>query len=258
MPWQNFATRAVPRYDAETQRIDVIMYKITEASHADGLIRAVKRSVPVRLIVEPSFYRNKSNVWHASQVDRLYSSGVRIGVRAHQGFTHQKTVMLFSQAMAIFGSSNWTSDSNKAQHEHNYFTTKSWMLAWFKANFARKWNNSTGNVETTAFTPLAPDGPVYVAPANQAGAQPVTGRYLSWKPGSWAWKADVYFGTTSNPPLFASNVVVSPNSTSKSYAADAYGRTHVLLEDREQDDREQDRGGTCLVVRDLGSRHRRK
>ena len=36
VPWQNFATRAVPRYDAETSRIDVIMYKITEASHADG------------------------------------------------------------------------------------------------------------------------------------------------------------------------------------------------------------------------------
>ena len=215
VPWQNFATRAVPRYDAETQRIDVIMYKITEASHADGLIRAVKRGVPVRLIVEPSFYRDKSNVWQAYQVDRLYSSGVQIRVRAHQGFTHQKTVMLYSQAMAIFGSSNWTSDSNKAQHEHNYFTTKSWMLAWFKANFARKWNNSTGNVETTAFTPLPPDSPVYVAPANQAGAQPVTGRYLSWKPGPWAWKADVYFGTTSNPPLFASNVAVSPNSTAK-------------------------------------------
>ena len=46
----------------ETTRIDVIMYKITEASHADGLIRAVKRGVPVRLIVEPSFYRDNQRV----------------------------------------------------------------------------------------------------------------------------------------------------------------------------------------------------
>ena len=93
--------------------------------------------------------------------------------------------------MSIIGSSNWTSDSNKAQHEHNYFTTKSWMFSWLKANFTRKWTNSTGNAETTAFTPLPPDAPVYVAPANLAGGQPVTGRVLSWKPGPWAWKADV-------------------------------------------------------------------
>jgi hypothetical protein len=215
VPWQNFATRAVPRYDAETQRIDVIMYKITEASHADGLIRAAKRGVPVRLIVEPSFYRDKSNVWQAYEVDRLYAGGVQIRIRAHLGFTHQKTVLLYGQALSIIGSSNWTLDSNKSQHEHNYFTRKAWMFSWLQANFIRKWTNSTGNAETTAFTPQPPDAPVYVAPANVSGGQPVTGRTLSWKPGAWAWKADVYFGTTPSPPLLASNVSVSPNSTKK-------------------------------------------
>lgn len=215
VPWENFARRAIPRYDAETLRIDVIMYKITEASHADAMIRAVKRGVPVRLIVEPSWYRSTSNLWQAYQVDRLYSAGVQIRVRAHLGLTHQKTVLLYGQAMSIFGSSNWTSDSNKAQHEHNYFTTKAWMVSWFRANFDRKWKNSTGNAETKAFVPLPPDKPVYVAPANLAGAQPISGASLSWKPGLWAWKADVYFGTTPDPPLLASNVSVSPGSTKR-------------------------------------------
>ena len=215
VPWQNFASRAVPRYDAETVRIDVIMYKITEARHADGMIRAVKRGVPVRLIVEPSFYRDKSNVWQAYHVDRLYAAGVQIRERAHLGFTHQKTVLLYGQAMSIFGSSNWTSDSNKAQNEHNYFTVKSWIFSWFKANFDRKWKNSTGNIETKAFAPQPPDAPIYTAPANLAGAQPLTGLSLTWKPGAWAWKADVYFGTTPNPPLFAANVSVSANTTAK-------------------------------------------
>jgi phosphatidylserine/phosphatidylglycerophosphate/cardiolipin synthase-like enzyme len=128
VPWQNFAKRAVPLYDAETARIDVMMYKITEASHADGLIRAAKRGVPVRLIIEPSFYRDKNNVWQAYQVDRLYAAHVQIRQRAHLGFTHQKTVLLYNQTMSIIGSSNFTSDSNKSQHEHNYFSTKSWMF----------------------------------------------------------------------------------------------------------------------------------
>ncbi|MGH9308148.1 MAG: phospholipase D-like domain-containing protein, partial [Vicinamibacterales bacterium] len=60
VPAQDFSVRSRPLYDAETQRIDVIMYKITEGSHADGLIRARNRGVPVRLITEPERYRNRS------------------------------------------------------------------------------------------------------------------------------------------------------------------------------------------------------
>jgi phosphatidylserine/phosphatidylglycerophosphate/cardiolipin synthase-like enzyme len=227
VPWQNFAKRAVPLYDAEATRIDVIMYKITEPSHADGLIRAAKRGVPVRLIVEPSWYRNTSNVWQAYNVDRLYAAGVQIRVRAHQGFTHQKVALLYGQLTSIFGSSNWTSESNASQHEHNYFTKKSWIFTWFKANFERKWKNSTGNAETKAFAPLPPDKPVYTVPTNLATGQPLTGLSLTWKPGPWAHKADVYFGTTATPPLVAANVSVSP-STTKKYALPTLtaGRTY--------------------------------
>lgn len=215
VPWQNFAKRAVPLYDAETARIDVIMYKISEPSHADGLIRAAKRGVPVRLIVEPSWYRSTSNVWQAYNVDRMYAAGVSIRVRAHLGFTHQKTVLLYGQALSITGTSNWTLDSNARQHEHNYFSPKAWMFTWLKANFLRKWQNSTGNVETKPFVPLPPDKPIPTAPANLATAQPLTGVYLTWKPGPWAHRADVYFGTSPTPPLVAANITVSPNTTKK-------------------------------------------
>lgn len=229
VPWENFARRAVPLYDAETVGIDVLMYKITEASHADGLIRAARRLLPgsVRLIVEPSWYRNPANVWHAYQVDRLYASGVKIRVRAHLGFMHQKTVLLKGQALSIFGSSNWSSESNKSQYEHNYFTKKSGLFTWLKANFSRKWNNSTGNAETTAFVPAPPGIPVYVAPANSSNGQLLTGLYLSWKPGLWAHRADIYFGTTPAPPVVAANVAVSPGGTKK-YALPALepGRTY--------------------------------
>ena len=55
----------------------------------------------------------------------------------------------------------------------------------------------------------------------------MTGLYLTWKPGPWAHKADVYFGTTATPPLVAANVSVSPNTTKK-YALPALtaGRTY--------------------------------
>ena len=217
VPAENFSTRSQPLYDAETQAIDVIMYKITEGTHADGMIRAVKRGVPVRLITEPERYRNKENVWHAYQVDRLYMAGIQIRHRAHQGFLHQKSTLLYSQGMTIFGSSNWTIESNKSQYEHNYFTTKAWFFTWFKNNFNRKWGNTTGNVETTAFVPLPPDAPIYVSPAHgTTGVSTSTAVSLSWKPGPWGHRADIYFGTSTNPPLLAANVSVTPNST-KSY-----------------------------------------
>src|SRR5262249_52613707 len=62
--------------------------------------------------------------------------------------------------------------------------------------------------------PLSPDTPVYVTPVNTTLGQPTTVT-LSWKPGPWAHRADVYFGTASTPPLFKSGVTVSPNTTAK-------------------------------------------
>ena len=182
VPAQNFGNRSKPLYDAETTGIDVIMYKITEMLHPDAMIRAVKRGVPVRIITEPTRYRNTDNVWQAYNLDRMYAAGVKIRERAHLGFLHQKTTLLYSQGRAIFGSSNWTTASNGSQYEHNYFATDPAFFAWFQKVFARKWASSS---ETRAFKPLAPDTPVYVAPANAVSGQSTTVT-LSWKPGPWA------------------------------------------------------------------------
>jgi phosphatidylserine/phosphatidylglycerophosphate/cardiolipin synthase-like enzyme len=199
------------RYDAETGSIDVIMYKITEATHADAMIHAVQRGVRVRLITEPTRYRNPDNVWQAYFLDRMYAAGVSIRDRAHLGFLHQKTTLLYAQRLAIFGSSNWTNASNRTQYEHNYFSTDPAFFEWFRKVFVRKWNSST---ETKGFVPLPPDRPVYTGPPNTAGGQPTT-IVLSWKPGLWAHRADLYLGTSSTPVLFMKDVAVSPNTTKR-------------------------------------------
>jgi phosphatidylserine/phosphatidylglycerophosphate/cardiolipin synthase-like enzyme len=210
VPSENFSTRSKPLYDAETRKIDVTMYKITEGSHVDGLIRAVKRGIPVRLIVEPSRYRNRANVWQAYHIDRMYAAKISIRERAHLGFMHQKTTLLYAQGMAVFGSSNWTTESNKSQYEHNYFSTKPAFFEFLRQVFERKWTTA----ETKPFVPLPPDPPVYVAPINTSSGQPVTVT-LSWKTGPWSHKADVYFGTSSTPPLFKANVAGGPSATAK-------------------------------------------
>jgi regulation of enolase protein 1 (concanavalin A-like superfamily) len=211
VPFENFATRSVPLYDGEQVRIDTIMYKITDALHTNGLIRAAQRGVPVRLIVEGERYRNASNFWQAFQVDRLYMAGVQIRDRAHEGFLHQKSTLLYGQGMTIFGSSNWTNESNVSQYEHNYFTGKAWFFEWFRQNFERKWNNATGVIETVPFRPLPPDPPTYASPSNGATGIATTGAALRWNPGLWGWTADIYFGTSPSPPLLAAGVSASPS-----------------------------------------------
>jgi phosphatidylserine/phosphatidylglycerophosphate/cardiolipin synthase-like enzyme len=210
VPAQNFGTRSKPLYDAEATAIDVVMYKITEYTHPDAMIRAIKRGVPVRLITEPTRYRATDNTWQAYNLDRMYAAGVKIRERAHPGFLHQKTTLLYSQGRTVFGSSNWTAASNATQYEHNYFAVNATFFGWFKQIFARMWASTS---ETRAFVPLPPDAPVYVSPLNAAWGQTTTVT-LSWKPGLWAHQADVYFGTSSAPPLYT-HVGVSPNTTKK-------------------------------------------
>jgi acid phosphatase len=198
---QDYLLRTQQRFNAETQKIDIIMYRITNQGYSDTSIAAAKRGVPVRLIHEPDEYRNLARQWDSWNVDRMYMAGVQIKMRKHLGLNHQKSVLLYGQGMTIFGSSNWTGPSSNSQQENNYFTTKGWFFTWFVDQFERKWNSTT---ENEPFVPLPPTTPSYVSPANAAIAQP-TNLTLKWEGGPWAHKYDIYFGTTNNPPLLVAD-----------------------------------------------------
>jgi len=194
-PGQSYTSRVLKLEGTETQKIDVAMYRITQQSHGDGLIKAHNRGVPVRYIGETREYRLASRLWVAFNMDRMYLAGIPMRVRAHAGLNHQKLVLLYGQATTVFGSSNFTSPSDNSQQENNYFTTKSWIFQWAQEQFDRQWNNSHGEIETTDFVPLPPDKPVYTSIANGAVGVPVTGQKLVWYGGPWAHIYDIYFGT---------------------------------------------------------------
>jgi hypothetical protein len=223
-PWENFRTRSVNSYADELRKIDVVMYRITDRAHADGMLAAVARGIGVRLITEPDQYRDDSRMWHAWNVDRLYMGGVQIKHRAHQGLNHQKSVILYDQdpfapgdqSMVIFGSSNWTSPSAAGQVEHNIFTGKPYVTTWFINQFERKWNNLGGLVENVDFVPLPPDAPKNPAPAPGAGGVQTSMRF-TWAGGPWAHLYDLYLDTNPNPTtLIALNLAETPSKTATS------------------------------------------
>ena len=212
---EDFYNRTSAQMNLERQRIDIIMYRITNDRYTNTTINAANRGVPVRLLTEQNEYRNVDRQWDAYNVDLLYNAGVQIRIRAHQGLNHEKVVMLYGQGMTIFGSSNWTGPSSNFQQENNYFTTKNWFFQWFVNQFERKWNSS---VETQPFTPLPPDPPAYMSPANNAIGQP-TNMTLAWEGGPWAHRYDIYLGTSPTPPLIASNQNIGrvDNGVTESY-----------------------------------------
>ena len=218
-PGEDYANRAVKRYNAETQKIDVEMFRITDQRHTNAIISAFgSRHVPVRMLVDEGQYRDPTRLWDAWNVDRMYAAGIPIRVTVHQGENHGKLMLLYGQGMAIFGSSNWSSPSANSQHEHNYFTVKSYIFNWFVDQFERKWNNTNpaGAAETGPFVPKPPDKPAYVSIANGATGVAVGGAILKWDGGPWAHNYDIYFGTSATPPLFSANQNLGPDDPTRS------------------------------------------
>ena len=207
-PLEDFINRTVTRFNVETQRIDAIVYRAYDDRLTNAVVRAVARGVPVRLITEPTEYRNPTRLFDSEHIDRMFMGGAQIKMRQHEGLTHEAAIVLRGLGEVIFGSSNWTNASAIEQDEHNFFynptLNKPWFYQWFADQFDGKWNDTTNFV---SFQPLPPDAPSYSAPINGASGQgsQVT---LTWQGGPWAHFYDIYLGTTTNPPAIASNMQI--------------------------------------------------
>ena len=203
---EDYGTRTIAQIDQETRQIDLTLYRLTDVRICDALMRAVSRGVTVRLLAEPDEYRFDSSRAGAEltgpyNVDRLYAAGVQVRMRKHLGLNHQKSVLLYSRGLTIFGSSNWNTPSFNFQEEHNYFTTKTWFFQWFADQFNRRWSS-----ESAPFVPASPTVPAYLAPAN--GTTVGQSVMLMWEGGRWAHKYDVYLGSKeSNVSVIASDVI---------------------------------------------------
>jgi phosphatidylserine/phosphatidylglycerophosphate/cardiolipin synthase-like enzyme len=222
-PGSDFANKSVGRYNAETQKIDSVMFRITDRRHTDALINAMRRGIPFRLITDEDEYRDPTRPWNAYNIDLLHVATQQIcpttcavKLEGHLGHLHQKSTLLYGQQLTIFGSSNWTSPSANSQLEHNIFTKKPWFFEFFRAQFERKWNNETGNIETKPFVPLPPDLPVYQVPTNGAQNQATT-LNLKWYSGPWGQKYDIYFGTDPSALPLLTSVELGPSETTTQY-----------------------------------------
>lgn len=224
--WQdNYGTKVEYAFNAEKKgaKIDVDMFRITNAAIADSLIAAFNRGVSIRMIVDSSEYINTARVWDRYNVDRMFMAGIPLKTTKHQGQNHEKSVLIYDQGLAIWGSSNWSVASFNDQQEHNYFSTSTvnpWFFQWFVNQFERRWNSPQ---EYQAFVPQSPSQPVNQSPANGATglSQNVT---LIWDGGPWGQQFDIYLGTgaTGALTLIASNVDTGKPDPPPNHASGTY------------------------------------
>ena len=203
----DYGVKTTAAINAEKTKLDIDMFRITNASITDATIAAFQRRVPVRMLVDSSEYSNLTRVWDRYNVDRLFMAGIPIKITKHGGQNHEKSVLFHGQGLTVWGSSNWSAGSFNYGQEHNYFSTNSvkpWFFDWFVNHFERRWNSPQ---EYRAFVPIGPTASVNKVPANGATSvsQNVT---LTWDGGPWGQMFDIYLGVgTSSPKLIASNVV---------------------------------------------------
>lgn len=204
---------------AEKVKLDIDMFRITNADITNAAIAAFQRGLPIRMIVDSSEYSNTARVWDRYNVDRLFMAGIPIKITKHAGQNHEKSVLFYGQGLAVWGSSNWTWPSFNYQQEHNFFSTsavKPWFFPWFVNQFERRWNSPQ---EYRAFAPIGPGAPLYKSPANGATAQKQS-LTLSWDGGPWGQMYDIYLGVGATSPLrlIASNVVTGAPDPAPNHA----------------------------------------
>ena len=134
VPWQNFATRAVPRYDAEDARIDVINVQ-------DHRGQPCRRPDPRRKRgVRCDSSSNRRGIGQSERVAGLQRRSALPGRRADPsarapGLHARRSPCSTGRRCQSSDRRTGPSEPNASQHEHNYFTKKSWIFTWFKANF---------------------------------------------------------------------------------------------------------------------------
>jgi phosphatidylserine/phosphatidylglycerophosphate/cardiolipin synthase-like enzyme len=88
LPNMDYGSRTMAAMAAEKVKLDIDMFRITNAQIADATIKAFNRGIPIRMIVDSSEYRNPARAWDSYNVDRMFAAGVPLKITAHLGQNH--------------------------------------------------------------------------------------------------------------------------------------------------------------------------
>lgn len=146
----------------ESRRLDLIVFRLTVDSVAAPLLEKVKAGVPVRMLIEPSQYRNPLYPSMTRILDTLRAANtagnLQIKATAHPGYLHMKSVI--TPEVATWGSGNFTLPSSRRvrgcqrlfyQTEDMVVARDPALVAAMQARFDELWTSS----DFAEFTPTS-------------------------------------------------------------------------------------------------------
>ncbi len=159
----DIAAQLVQRINAETVRIDMAAWYLTDSTVYTALVNRFKAGVPVRLIGDRgSIFEidlNTKNTFYY-----LASQGVPIRLRYHPTWypeiAHWKATIFVGQNLVAFGSPNYTPFELTPYSSTNYkdelalFTTDPALVGAFKTKFDKYWHDV--DPEPESLVPSAP------------------------------------------------------------------------------------------------------
>jgi phosphatidylserine/phosphatidylglycerophosphate/cardiolipin synthase-like enzyme len=120
---------------AAAKEISVAAYAFSSKYLGSALVKAIKRGVKVRLILDMENARKSYSIdeW-------LIENGIDVRfIKLKRGCMHHK-IMIVDGARLMTGSYNFTNDSEFRNHEAAIFTDDSNLIAPFIAEFGRLWS----------------------------------------------------------------------------------------------------------------------
>jgi hypothetical protein len=193
------------------------MFRIpTRALERDD--RREERGVPVRLITDPTEYRNPDRLWHSYNVDRMYAAGIPIKFINHFGGQPRE-----ARASQLAGDGDLRvvqlvesvgGLATRAQPVHDAPEPRGMAAGALGSKVGQR---RAVSPKRKQFVPLPPSTPTLVSPSNGATGI-ATAISLKWYAGKWAHKYDVYLGTT-RPPCHAvlTDRELGPSETTTDY-----------------------------------------
>lgn len=114
-------------YTAQSS-ILVQAYSFTSAPIADALVKAHRRGVDVRVILD-----NSQRTEHYSSATFLVNSGIPVWIDGAHGIAHNK-VMVIDGAMVVTGSFNFTKAAEESNAENLLLITSAGLASQYAAN----------------------------------------------------------------------------------------------------------------------------
>ncbi|XP_036144475.1 mitochondrial cardiolipin hydrolase isoform X2 [Monomorium pharaonis] len=125
--------RIIDYLDSATATLDICIYFFTFSDLADTIIRAKKRNVVVRIILDESMSQNDR-----SQIINFYKEGIKPRSKSLDVLVHHKFVIIDNNIL-ISGSINWTTSAFFGNFENMIITNESAIVKPFISEFENIW-----------------------------------------------------------------------------------------------------------------------